>query len=99
MQATESHENRITRLEALAETTLLAIAQLVARQNETDAQIRSFIERQEVTDAQIQAVTTGLDELADSVRELRAGQEHQSRLLDYLLGKEQERQNEGESSG
>jgi hypothetical protein len=88
-QSTEQNGNRLDRLEQLAETTLLAIGQLAQRQNEYAA----------VTDAHIQAVTTGIDELAVSVRELRAGQvrltasleqltagqEQQSRVLDYLL--------------
>jgi X-X-X-Leu-X-X-Gly heptad repeat protein len=43
----------------------------------------------------VTASTTAIEHLQASVGELRAGQEHQARVLDYLLRKEQERQNGG----
>jgi septal ring factor EnvC (AmiA/AmiB activator) len=85
------------------------IAQLVATQQEaaqdraelrlSQEQTNTNIDRlTNLTERYINASTAVVDRLDRGMGELRAGQEQQARVLDYLLQKEQERQN-GEQGG
>lgn len=84
------------------------IAQLVATQQETARQQQEAQERADQEIAELRAAQgqtqANLDRLSNiterfidissrNFAELRAGQEQQARVLDYLLQKEQERQN------
>jgi predicted RNase H-like nuclease (RuvC/YqgF family) len=75
------------------------VAQLVATQQE------AAVERQElrrdldrltnITERYVNASTTVIQRLEEGIAELRAGQEQQARVLDYLLQKEQNGGNGG----
>lgn len=76
------------------------VAQLVTAQEEAArerAELSVGLDRlTNLTERYINASTAVVDRLERNILELRAGQEQQARVLDYLLQKEEKRQGEGE---
>ncbi len=73
------------------------VAQLVAIQQEAvqeRQELRSDLDRlTNITERYVNASTNVIQRLDEGIAELKAGQEQQARVLDYLLQKEQNRQN------
>lgn len=93
----QSSENRDRWTDAMLD-------RLADQVRETNREVRDLSREVQDTSRNVQALLRiaqaqqdSLEQLKTSVFELRAGQEQQARVLDYLLRKEQERQN-GEQS-
>jgi vacuolar-type H+-ATPase subunit I/STV1 len=91
-------QQHMTELEQTVTATSRDVAHLVASQSQTDARLEQTDARlnQLVTISErfINASSAVVERLDRNVDELKAGQEQQVRVLDYLLRKEQERHNE-----
>ena len=87
-------------LRQLIESNSKAIAgnsESIRELRESQAQTNANLDRlTNITDRYIDSSIAVIQRLDQNIIELRAGQEQQARVLDYLLSKEQERQN-GES--
>jgi tRNA U34 5-carboxymethylaminomethyl modifying GTPase MnmE/TrmE len=89
-QLVQAQQSSASGLQALSRD----VAQLVQAQQSTQQGLDRLTN---LTDRFIDASTVVVARLEQNISELRAGQEQQARVLDYLLRKEQEQQN-GEQS-